>query len=93
MRKSKNQTILSFTTVLILSIVVGVIVWVPNFFVGYEAVRLWVSKIFAFLITILSGTFIFLKNREMRFLKHENIFPFLFSLLFFREDAVIFYIF
>ena len=82
MRKSKNQTILSFTTVLILSIVVGVIVWVPNFLVGYEAVRLWVSKIFAFLITILSGTFIFLKNREMRFLKHETIFPFLFSLLF-----------
>ena len=82
MRKSKNQTILSFTTVLILCIVVGVIVWVPNFLVGYEAVGQWVSKIFAFLITILSGTFIFLKNREMRFLKHETIFPFLFSLLF-----------
>ena len=82
MRKSKNQTILSFTTVLILCIVVGVIVWVPNFFVGYEDVREWVSKIFALLVTILAGTFIFLKNREMRFLKHETIFPFLFILLF-----------
>ncbi len=33
-------------------------------------------------ITLLSGGFIFLKNREIRFLKHETIFPFLFILLF-----------
>lgn len=81
MRKQKNQTILSFTTVLILSIVVGIIVWVPEFFTNYTLWTAWVDKILGLSITILAGTFIFLKNREIRFLKHETIFPFLFILL------------
>jgi hypothetical protein len=82
MRKSKNQTILSFTTVLILSIVVGIIVWLPQLIKNYTSLSAWGLNLLGLTITLLSGAFIFLKNREIRFLKHETIFPFLFILLF-----------
>lgn len=87
MRKSKNQTILSFTTVLILSIVVGIIVWAPHFIKDYAFLSRWVLNLLGLTITLLSGAFIFLKNREIRFLKHETIFPFLFILLFIGISA------
>lgn len=82
MRKSKNQTILSFTTVLILCIVVGVIVWVPQLIKNYTSLSAWGLNFLGLTISLLSGALIFLKNREIRFLKHETIFPFLFILLF-----------
>ena len=87
MRKSKNQTILSFTTVLILCIVVGVIVWLPQLIKDYASLSAWGLNLLGLTITLLSGAFIFLKNREIRFLKHETIFPFLFILLFIGISA------
>ena len=82
MRKSKNQTILSFTTVLILSIVVGIIVWLPQLIRDFYSLNGWITNLLGLGLTLLFGSFIFLKNRENRFLKHETIFPFLFILLF-----------
>ena len=82
MRKSKNQTILSFTTVLILSIVVGIIVWLPQLIRDFYSLNGWATNLLGLGLTLLFGTSIFFKNREIRFLKHENIFPFLFILLF-----------
>lgn len=82
MRKSKNQTILSFTTVLILSIVVGIIVWLPQLIRDFYSLNGWATNLLGLGLTLLFGSFIFLKNRENRFLKHETIFPFLFILLF-----------
>lgn len=79
MRKSTNKTILSSTTVLILSILVGLIVWIPNFIIDYNS---WVSKLLGLFITIISALYLFFKNREIRFLKNETLFPFLFILLF-----------
>ena len=87
MRKSKNQTILSFTTVLILSIVVGIIVWLPQLIKHYYSLSGWITNILGLALTLLFGTSIFLKNREIRFLKHETIFPFLFILLFIGLSA------
>ena len=82
MRKSKNKTILSSTTVLVLSIVVGIIVWLPQLINDISSLNAWITNLVGLAITILSGAFIFLKNREIRFLKHETLFPFLFILLF-----------
>jgi hypothetical protein len=82
MRKSKNQTILSFTTVLILSIVVGIIVWLPQLIRDFYSLNGWATNLLGLGLTLLFGTSIFFKNREIRFLKHETIFPFLFILLF-----------
>ena len=82
MRKSKNQTILSFTTVLILSIVVGIIVWLPQLIRDFYSLNGWITNLLGLGFTLLFGTSIFFKNREIRFLKHETIFPFLFILLF-----------
>lgn len=82
MRKSKNQTILSFTTVLILSIVVGIIVWLPQLIRDFYSLNGWITNLLGLGLTLLFGTSIFFKNREIRFLKHETIFPFLFILLF-----------
>ena len=87
MRKSKNQTILSFTTVLILSIVVGIIVWLPQLIKHYYSLSGWITNLLGLALTLLFGTSIFLKNREIRFLKHETIFPFLFILLFIGLSA------
>ncbi len=87
MRKSKNQTILSFTTVLILSIVVGIIVWSPQLIKHYYSLSGWITNLLGLALTLLFGTSIFLKNREIRFLKHETIFPFLFILLFIGLSA------
>ena len=82
MRKSKNQTILSFTTVLILSIVVGILVWLPQLIRDFYSLNGWATNLLGLGLTLLFGTSIFFKNREIRFLKHETIFPFLFILLF-----------
>ncbi len=82
MRKSNNQTILSFTTVLILSIVVGIIVWLPQLIRDFYSLNGWITNLLGLGLTLLFGTSIFFKNREIRFLKHETIFPFLFILLF-----------
>ena len=82
MRKSKNQTILSFPTVLVLSIVVGIIVWLPQLIKDFNSLSGWITNLIGLGLTLLFGTSIFLKNREIRFLKHETIFPFLFILLF-----------
>jgi hypothetical protein len=82
MRKSKNQTILSFTTVLILSIVVGIIVWLPQLIRDFYSLNGWATNLLGLGLSLLFGTSIFFKNREIRFLKHETIFPFLFILLF-----------
>lgn len=87
MRKSKNQTILSFTTVLILSIVVGIIVWLPQLIRDFYSLNGWITNLLGLGLTLLFGSFIFLKNRENRFLKHETIFPFLFILLFIGISA------
>ena len=87
MRKSKNQTILSFTTVLILCIVVGVIVWLPQLIKDFNSLSGWITNLIGLGLTLLFGTSIFLKNREIRFLKHETIFPFLFILLFIGLSA------
>lgn len=82
MRKSKNKTILSSTTVLVLSIVVGIIVWLPQLINDISSLNAWITNLVGLAITILYGAFIFLKNREVRFLKHETLFPFLFIILF-----------
>lgn len=83
MRKSRNNTILSFTTVLVLSIVVGIIVWTPQFTKHLSEFYYWITNFLGLAITLLLGTSIFIKNREIRFLENETIFPFLFTLLFF----------
>ena len=87
MRKSKNQTILSFPTVLVLSIVVGIIVWLPQLIKDFNSLSGWITNLLGLGLTLLFGTSIFLKNREIRFLKHETIFPFLFILLFIGLSA------
>ena len=87
MRKSNNQTILSFTTVLILSIVVGIIVWLPQLIRDFYSLNGWITNLLGLGLTLLFGTSIFFKNREIRFLKHETIFPFLFILLFIGLSA------
>lgn len=87
MRKSKNQTILSFPTVLALSIVVGIIVWLPQLITDLNSLSGWITNLLGLGLTLLFGTSIFLKNREIRFLKHETIFPFLFILLFIGLSA------
>ena len=87
MRKSKNQTILSFPTVLVLSIVVGIIVWLPQLIKDFNSLSGWITNLIGLGLTLLFGTSIFLKNREIRFLKHETIFPFLFILLFIGLSA------
>jgi hypothetical protein len=88
MRKSKkNQTILSFPTVLALSIVVGIIVWLPQLIRDFYSLNGWITNLLGLGLTLLFGTSIFFKNREIRFLKHETIFPFLFILLFIGLSA------
>lgn len=88
MRKSKkNQTILSFPTVLALSIVVGIIVWLPQLIKDFTSLSGWITNLIGLCLTLLFGTSIFLKNRKIRFLKHETIFPFLFILLFIGLSA------
>jgi hypothetical protein len=67
--------------------VVGVIVWVPQLIKDYTSLSAWGLNFLGLTITLLSGALIFLKNREIRFLKHETIFPFLFILLFIGISA------
>ena len=85
-----NQTILSFPTVLVLSIVVGIIVWLPQLIKDFYSLSGWITNLIGLGLTLLFGTSIFLKNREIRFLKHETIFPFLFILQAYKSVQQIF---
>lgn len=72
---------------LALSIVVGIIVWLPQLIKDFNSPSGWITNLIGLGLTLLFGTSIFLKNREIRFLKHETIFPFLFILLFIGLSA------
>jgi hypothetical protein len=67
--------------------VVGIIVWLPQLIKHYYSLSGWITNLLGLALTLLFGTSIFLKNREIRFLKHETIFPFLFILLFIGLSA------